>query len=108
MSTKDTTTRIEAALTQSLLGKIPPELRIATGHDDHVMLFLLRVSDAKSAGDALMDVITLSESEAIVSGFRETGGLIRKRLHIDEANRIKERLELTGTDVEFVMPNETG
>ena len=106
MSANDPTTGIEAALTKASLGKIPPQLRIATGYDEHVMLFLLRVGNAKSAGDILMEVISLSESDAIVRGFSETGGLIRKELHVDDAQKIKERLELTGTAVEFVKPDE--
>ena len=107
MASSDPTSRFEAALTQASLGRIPPELHIATGHDGHVVLFLIRVGDAKAAADTLMDIITLSESVPIVSGFSETGGLIRKRLHIDDAQRIRERLEVTGTEVEFVKPEES-
>lgn len=94
------------ALTRASLGKIPPELRVATGHDEHVMLFLLRVGDAKATSEALMDVITLAETGAIMDTFNATGGLIRKRIPVDDAYRLKNRLEGVGTAVEFVRPDD--
>jgi hypothetical protein len=88
------------------LGKIPPDLSIATGYDDDLMLFLLCVRDAKAAAEILMDVITLSEYDATMSRFTETGGLVRKRLQFDEAWQVRERLESTGTTVQFVRPDD--
>jgi hypothetical protein len=94
------------ALTQAALGKIPPELHVAIGHDDAVMLFLLRVSDPDATTQVLMGAITLSETNSIVEALKTTRGLIQKRFQIDDAFRIKDQLVSVGTDVEFIRPNE--
>ncbi len=108
MTSEDAKSRFALALTQAVLGKIPPELQIATGHDDRVMLFIVQVGDAQAATETLMEVITLSQADSILDGFRTTRGLIRKPFHIDDANRLKDQLELTGTIVQFIRPDEVG
>lgn len=93
-------------LTKADLGKIPPELRVATGNDDKVMLFLRRVSDPDATTKVLLGFITTSESKPIVEAMKMTQGLIRKRYDIDVAFRIKGQLLSVGTEVEFVRPSE--
>ena len=85
MNSENTESRFTLAMTESSLGKLPPELRVATGHDEEVMLFLLRVGDAKLTTETLMEVIALSETEEILATLAATPGLIRKRFHIDDA-----------------------
>ena len=70
MNADDAESRFALALTQSSLGKIPPELHVATGHHDEVMLFIIRVGDARATTDTLMEVIALSEVELILSGLK--------------------------------------
>lgn len=106
MDSENANSRFMLAMTDASLGKIPPGLRVATGHDEEVMLFLLRVGDAKATTEILMDVIALSETESILAALTETLGLIRKRFHIDKANRLKDRLDSAGTAVEFVRPDD--
>ncbi len=106
MSAADAESRYSIALTQASLGKLPPELQVATGHDDEVMLFLLRVGDATETMRALMAVITLSETNSILKTFSATRGLIQKRFHIDDANRLESQLDTAGTVVEFVRPDQ--
>jgi len=78
---------------------------VATGHDDDVMMFLLRVGDANATIETLMSVITLAETDSIVNTLKTTRGLIRKTFAIDDAYRLKDRLEAAGTAVEFVRPD---
>jgi hypothetical protein len=66
--------RFAVTLTRASLGRIPPELRVATGHDEHVMLFLHSVGDAKATSEALMDMITLAETASVTDTFNATGG----------------------------------
>lgn len=94
------------AMTDASLAKIPPGLRVATGHDEEVMLFLLRVGDARATTETLMDVISLSEADSILTTLMATPGLIRKRFHIEEAYRLKDRLDSVGTAVEFIRPDD--
>ena len=108
MNPDDTESRYSLALTQATLGKLPPELRVATGHDDEVMLFLLRVGDASETTQTLMAVITLSETDLTLKTLSATRGLIRKLFHIDVANRLKDQLDSAGTVVEFVRPDQVG
>lgn len=106
MGRDNTNSELTLALTQASFGKLPPKLHVATGHDEHVMLFLLRVADPDKTARLMTGVITLSEADAIVDILKITGGLIRKRFHIDDAWRIKDQLLAVGTDVEFVRPDE--
>lgn len=92
--------------TDARLEKIPPEILVATGHDDHVMLFLVHVRDANATVSVLMSVITLAESNSILKSLAETGGLIRKRFSVDAAQQLKTTLSDVGTDVELVRPVE--
>ena len=98
--------RLSVALTQATYGKLPPELRVATGHEDEVMLFLRAIGDASETTQSLMSVIALSETNAILKTFVATSGLIAKRLHIDVAYRLKTQLNSAGTTVEFVRPDQ--
>jgi hypothetical protein len=107
MDSQNANSRFTLALTEASLGKIPPGLRVATGHDEQVMLFLLRVGDAKATTETLMEVIVLSEANSILTALAKTPGLIRKRFHIDEAQRLKDRLGCVGTAVEFIRPDDT-
>ena len=77
---------------------------IATGHDDDVMLFIVRVGDPTATVDALLSIINLAESNLILDNFAKTKGLIQKRIPIDAAQRLKATLADAGTDVEFVLP----
>ena len=103
MNPDDTESQYSAALAHASLGKLPPELRIATGHEDEVMLFLIRVGDECETTRTLMDVITLAESESILKKLSATHGLIQKRFPIDVANRLKE-LKLT----QMLVAEKTG
>lgn len=107
MDSGETKSELTIALTQAELGEIPPDLLVATGHDDDVMLFLKRVSNPEATTQVLMGVITLGETKSIVETLKSTGGLIWKRFHMDDAWRVREELESIGTDVEFVRPNES-
>jgi hypothetical protein len=106
MESENAASRFTLALTRASLGKIPPELRVATAHDDHVMIFLLRVGDANATTETLMGVITLAEADSIVKTLNATRGLIRIRFPIDEAYRLKDQLETAGTTVEFIRPDD--
>jgi hypothetical protein len=89
------------------LDRIPPDLMIATGHDDNVTVFVVRVGDPAVTVDALLPLITMTESAFILEEFAKTKGLIRKPMPIDDAQRVKESLTEAGTEVEIVRPIET-
>ena len=97
---------ISVALTQASLGNHPPDLSAAIGHDDDVMLLLLRVPDADATTQILMESIILSEINSIVQSLAITPGLILKRFDVDDALRLKAHLEAVGTEVELVRPNQ--
>lgn len=91
--------------TESRLEKTPPGFHVATAHDDRVMLFLVRIQDHQATSRILSTVIALGESESIQIALKETGGLIKKQIPIDDALKLKQRLLDIGTEVEFVLPN---
>ena len=90
--------------TKAQRAKLPPSLLIATGLDDHVMIFLLRIGDANATANAFLGVITMAESGDVIDCLAETSGLIKKRLEIDIAQGLKETLANADTDIEFVRP----
>ena len=90
--------------TDARLGKIPPGFVIATGHDDDVMVFIVRVGDPTATASAILPLITMSESTFILEEFGKTKGLIHKRISVDAAQRLKESLSSAGTEIEFVRP----
>lgn len=100
--------KFAVALTHASLDKIPPQLRIATGHDEHVMLFLLRVGDVDATIEILTSALTMAETESVVDTLEETRGLVRKEFLVDDANRLKDSLEAAGTSVELVRPIDAG
>ncbi|GEM_PF-2460531 len=94
------------AKTQTVLERLPPNLQVATGHDDEVYIFLRRVTDANATMQVIMPTIKLSQASLITQELEATGGLIKQRYHIDDAYRLKDDLETVGTEVEFVRPDE--
>jgi hypothetical protein len=65
------------AQTKANLGRVPPvppELLVATGHEDEVLLFLRRVGDADATVDVLRRILTVSESATILTTMASTGG----------------------------------
>ena len=90
--------------TDARLERVPPSLVVATGHDDDVMLFVIRVGDPAATVEALLPLFTLAESTFILDEFTKTKGLIHKRVPIDTAQRVREMLNDAGTEVEFVRP----
>ncbi len=94
--------------TDASLAQLPPDLLIATGYEDEVLLFLVRIGNADAAIRVLMSVNKLSEASSIATTLAATNGLINKRFHIDAAQRLKLDLEAVDTSVEFIRPDETG
>ena len=92
------------AQTQAALDKIPPQYVIATGHDDHIMLFITRFGDVEPTVDILFSVISLAECDSIARALSNSGGLIKKRLPIDAAMRLQEELQAIGTQAKLVLP----
>ncbi|MFO7902899.1 MAG: hypothetical protein ACQESR_18315 [Planctomycetota bacterium] len=86
------------------LERIPPGFPIATGYDDDVMLVVVRVGDPAATADAILPLITMAESAFVLEEFARTHGLIRKRIPIDTAQRVRDTLTSVGTEVEFVRP----
>lgn len=108
MNIENTESSLAAVITSSSRERIPPELHVATGHEDEVMIFLLEVRNANDTAQLLLGEITMREAPSIIVTFRATNGLIGKRFHIDTAYRLKEQLESVGTRVEFVRPDDIG
>ena len=106
MDNEDAKSALALALTQADLGKIPPSLRVATSHDDAVMLFFIRVGDPQATTQILMCVMTLSEAGFLIVQLKVTRGLLRKQFPLEDAYRLKDQLASVGTDVEFVRPDE--
>ncbi len=92
--------------TKAVLEGIPPHFVVATGHEDEVLLFLVRVRDVDATVSILSPVIKISETNQIVKTLAATDGLLKKRFPIDEAKRLREELEAVGTNVEFLRPDE--
>jgi len=108
MKPDDATSDVMFALTKADLGKMPPELRVATGHNEDVMLFLLRVRDPDTTTHLLSGLVNFSEANSLVKILRSTRGLLGKRFDIDAAWRIRNQLESVGADIEFVRPIDIG
>lgn len=105
----DTSERLLGALTalprtKAQRSKLPPDLLVATAHDEHVMIFLRRVGDAIATANVILAIITLAESGHVIKSLSQSGGLIRKRIDIDRAQVLKDSLARADTDVEFVRP----
>ena len=105
-STKFVQALTALAQTQAVLERLPPQFLVATGHEDEVFIFLLRVRDADATMRIMMPVIRLSQATLIAEALAATGGLIKKRFHIDDAYRLKDELEAVGTRIEFIRPDE--
>ncbi len=90
--------------TDARLERIPPGFIIATGHDDDVMVFAVRVGDPTATVSALLPLLTMTKSNFVLGEFARTKGLIRKRISIDAAQRLRETLNDAGTEIEFVRP----
>ncbi|MHB0961551.1 MAG: hypothetical protein ACYC0X_26535 [Pirellulaceae bacterium] len=90
--------------TDARLARIPPSLVVATGHDDDVMLFVIRVGDPAATLKTLLSLFTLAESAFILDEVARTKGLIHKRIPIDAAQWARETLRDAGTEVEFLQP----
>ena len=109
MSSNDATERLAQVLTalpqtKSQREETPPGFLIATGHDDDVMLFLVRIGDTAVTANILLEIITMAESSAVIDCLAETGGLIGKRLDIDIAQQLKTTLTNAVTEVQLVRP----
>ena len=94
--------------TKAEMAKVPPELLVATGHEDLVMIFLLRIGDSHETAKCLGELITLAEIESVMDNLRRTRGLIKKWIDIDTAQQLKKRLSDASTEIEFVLPIDDG
>jgi hypothetical protein len=76
----------------------PPPALEATGHEDHVYLWVTRVEDAGATSALVAGLIAVGEAARVTQGFVATGGLLAKRLPIDAA--------AIGTRATLVRPDE--
>ena len=90
--------------TDARLERIPPGLMIATGHEEDVTVFVVRVGDPTATVSAMLPLITMAESKFILEEYARTKGLIHKRIPIDAAQRLRESLDYAGTEVELIRP----
>jgi len=86
--------------------RTPPLDIIATGHDDSAYLWLTRITDAGSTANVLSGLIAVGEATMVAERFVATGGLLAKRLSVDDALAARERLAKFGTEAVLVRPDD--
>ena len=109
MAIAEQLTQALAALTQAEPKRrnVPPGYLIATGFDDRVMLFLVRIGGLAETVNVISSVITLSESATVVDSLGRTGGLIRKLLPVAVALQLRDSLAAAGTVAQIVRPDDS-
>lgn len=92
--------------TQAARLRTPPTAAVATGHEDEVYLWITRIADPAATARLLSELITVGETARVARIFAATGGLVAKRLDVDVARALQERLAALGTDAVLVRPEE--
>jgi len=87
---------IQSPQTKSSLEDIPPGYRIATGHEDEVLLFLRRWGDTNALIQIVQMMLSLSETKLALDTLARTHGLLDKRIPLHQACATKKQLEHVG------------